>query len=200
VEDGYCLGDDVESVVVAIDNGNVDIRAGGSAQQCVAVDLGGLGSGGQGQRIENGVLYLDYDCDGLCGGDIEVIVPRRVDVDVRLGAGDVKVDERAGRVVVQVGAGSITGTDLRNGFAEFVVGTGSISAEWTQRPDDINAEVATGSIDILVPNGDYILDLSAPGGSVVVSETVIDSMDADASIFAQTDVGSISIQGHGSRR
>jgi DUF4097 and DUF4098 domain-containing protein YvlB len=194
VSDNFCLDDDVDAIVIDLNNGDVNVTAGRANELCIDVELGGLGSGAEGSYVEEGVLLLDYKCSGLCGGDVSLVAPLRIDIDVRLGAGDIRIDGRNGDVYAKVGAGEISATDLTSEYAELIVAAGEVQAEWIEQPLQVDVVVAAGSIDLIVPKGTYSLDLSAGSGSIDVSG-ITESATAESAIMAITDAGSIVVQG-----
>ena len=192
VDDSFCVYEDVYAVVLELENGDVNVEVGD--ELCVDVGLGGAGSNGVGHHVDDGRLYLDYQCGGLCGGDITVRAPADLHVRTKLSAGDVSIDHREGDVVVLLGAGSISTMDLRSRRAELLTGAGDVSAEFAERPQLVEIAVATGSIDLELPQGGYALDLDADGGSIHL-DGVFDDPGADAYIGAQVSAGSIDISG-----
>lgn len=192
VDDDFCVDEPVVGVVLDIDNGDVVVEPGD--RLCVSVELGGVGSGGVGHRVEREVLFLDYACSGLCGGEITVTAPADLLLDVELGAGDLQLDGRRGEVLARLGAGELSAHDLEAERAELAVGTGDLNASWRTRPLDVVALTAAGAVDLEVPAGAYALTVSADGGAVAL-EGVYDDPGAEAAIQAETGAGSVRIRG-----
>lgn len=194
VENSFTVRD-VHTIVLDINKGDVLVEARPGDQVRVAVDFGGLGQD-VGHRVEDGVLFLDYDCGGpeLCGGDISVEAPPRTLLELDLGAGDVTLEGMSGDLRAAVGAGAISASDLHAPTAHFATGAGEIAASFGSTPSRIDAVVATGSIDLEVPSGSYALFLDAKAGSIDV-DGIVEDPEAPNVIQAETAAGSISIDG-----
>ena len=194
VDDSFCESADIRAIVLDISNGDVSIERASGERICGTVDLGGLGSGVAGRRIEDDILFLDYACDGLCGGDITLTSPPDVQLDIRMAAGDLTVDDWTGDIVAGLGVGAIQARGLDSAVVHLATGAGSVEVGFDTRPKEIEIVVATGSVELEVPGGDYVLELSAKTGSIR-SEGVSNDPNADASIFIETNTGSIDVVG-----
>jgi hypothetical protein len=100
------------------------------------------------------------------GGDTRVeytvYVPYRYDIDAKVSAGKVDIDDVDGRVTIKLSAGTIT---LSNIFGEIEASTsaGTINAELIEQPNRVSLRTSTGSISIAVPeeiNGRFDLRTS----------------------------------------
>jgi hypothetical protein len=88
------------------------------------------------------------------GGDARVeftvYVPYRYDIDMKISAGKVDIDDVDGRVSIKLSAGTITVTNV---FGEIDASTsaGTINAELIDQPNRVSLRTSTGSISIAVP-------------------------------------------------
>ncbi len=191
VEDNFCVTDDVDEIVIDVSNGDVTLTSG--PELCVSVDVGGVATTEVTHKVKKGVLYLDYDCSA-CGGDIVITAPKSLLVDVAIGTGNLRLEGRGGDVYAAVGAGEVTSVDMTSRFTELVTAAGSVRATWAERPEYVSTVVAVGEIDIVVPTGEYDLDLESTAGPIDISG-IDESKKADAKIVALASAGAITIRG-----
>ena len=136
--------------------------------------------------------------------DLEVIAPADTELQLNTGAGSVEIRDMTGAIDAHSGAGSISVSGAR-GPAKLGVGAGSIRYQGTPA-GRCSFESGAGEISIRLPaNPDVRLDLSTGLGTISVGYDVDGSISprevtgeigdgSEASIYANTGVGSISVR------
>lgn len=163
-------------------------------------------------------LTVQEDCpedSNSCGANLVIVLPRSEDARslfARTENGNVTVQITDGSVAAFAGIGNIeleateleavrleveTGTvetDIE-GSESFIarVGVGPLRATFRDYVEELQIAVETGNIDIVVPEGEYELSLSADNGQV--ETTGIDDDRSRSSIDASTDNGNITVTG-----
>jgi len=195
IEETYEI-DDIETIVLRVDNGDVEIVADERDDVRVDLDYGGVTMDEVGMDQVGDVLYIDLDCGLLptCGGDLRLMVPPSLEIDATLEAGDLSLYELEGPVMADLWAGSLDGIELAMEYISASNTHGEVALDFELQPEQVCVDVTTGSIELDVPAGAYALDLDAAAGSVSVSGVEEDS-GASASIWARTAAGSIELKG-----
>lgn len=196
VEDRFSVEEHVDRIVLELDHGSVRIEPATSGKVEVEAELGGVGSTDYGHELIGGVLYIDYACDrrALCGGDVLVRAPSRVDLEVAVKTGDVSVRGMAGQLRIDVQTGEIRGERLSSREVELSSKTGDVHVALSRRPTLLAAVVSVGDVDLDVPAGAYFLQLDAGTGKVRV-DGVSHDPEAEGYIVAVTGAGSIRVDG-----
>ena len=163
----------VDRIVVDVSSGDVKVVE-RDGDITLSGAFGGAGHGPIHHEVDDGVLTIRYDCK-LCGGDLKIEAPSDVELDLRLGAGDLTVVDMGGT------------TDMR-------LEVGSVDASFRVAPDRIDVDVGTGAIELVVPAGGYALDVTADRGSVDL-DGVHDDPASDEEIVAHTANGSVEVLG-----
>lgn len=178
---------------------NVSVRIVGSDRDDVVIEAvahRGLLTPDQDVEVEGDRLHVSSSCGpfspfavGLfCGTEYTISVPADLDVEVD-GAGGVTIVDVAGRVDVSATGGSVT-LDGTSGPVEVHAGGGSVDGVGLRTPA-VDASADGGSLDLAFAVPPRRLDLSSDGGSVVVElpdEPVVYRVDASA------DGGSVDTQ------
>jgi len=136
--------------------------------------------------------------------DLEVVAPPDTELELNTGAGSIEIRGMTGSIDAHSGAGSISVSGAR-GPAKLGVGAGSIRYQGTPA-GRCSFESGAGEISIRLPaNPDVRLDLSTGLGTISVGYDVDGSISprkvtgdigdgSEASIYANTGVGSISVR------
>lgn len=153
----------VDRAVIRLSRGNIDIWA-RPGEPRLEIDFGGIGGGDVEQRIEDGVLYVDYACGGpeLCGGDLSLSLPPQTPVDVWVGTGNLSIQRMASEVLATTGEGVITVSDHGDAPVS-VAGSGGMFLSFLAPPSRIEALLDVGAVVLELPAGAYDLALDASG-------------------------------------
>lgn len=209
------IDEEIHSVVIEVDTGEVELRAGDGvtaavdwethwSHACPEIDI----------HASEGVLYVRGRCPAgawRCGTDFRIQVPSGVEVEATVTTGSLDLEEvgpvRAelttgqldirgakGEVDLDVTTGGIHAFDLDVEELRASVVTGSLEIELDSPFELVDAEVITGDITIAVPHGCYDMDLDAITGSISTDGVSCDC-DADSWIRAQIVTGTIDIYG-----
>lgn len=142
--------EDLSRVELRLENGEITVYSSAEFEQVhLYMEGGGLGATGFfDTEIEDGVLMVDGDCDGMCGGEIMLEVPAGLEIDAAL---------RRGELFVEL-----------------------------EEPASVKACTSTGSVDLLVPEGGYQLELE-----VGVGELYTDGVwdDPESELILASNVG-----------
>ena len=178
-DDTVTFLDPVERVVADLDAGDVEIV--GADVDEVRVDRHVEHTEGAAPELEatleDGVLTLRARCADTffesCFADHRVVLPAAVAVEIRTGAGDVRVSNVAGPLEANTGAGDVAVTDvagavtLDTGSGDIALGgaTGAVAA--TTGSGDITADaLAAGVVQVDTGAGDVALRVTASIASI----------------------------------
>lgn len=195
IDRSYTFTDDIHTIDFMVEAGDVTIQTGASDRIDLTVSFGGVGKA-WGPQVEDGVLMLDYDCEGLgiCGGELTLTVPEGVLIVGHLSMGDLSLEDVRSPVDLSVDTGSISAEGLSSPWISLMTGAGDVSAEVLTRPDELHAVVGAGALDLEVPAGIYSMELEMSAGAITL-EDVTDDPSADALITARVGTGDLSITG-----
>ena len=131
----------VDHLVIKAESGDIEIVPGGHSVDVERTDHYVIESPDVSQKLEDGVLTIDADCDSvpLCTTDYRVEVPKGVTVDARTYLGDIDVDGISAR---QIEARGYVG-DVRIDVAGKA---------------HVDARTNVGDIDVEMPAGAYEID------------------------------------------
>lgn len=177
-------------------------------------------------RIEGTKLLLDTDCGRRCGVSYEVLAPAGValrgesgsgditvtalsQVDIKVGSGNITVNDASGAVRAETGSGnivlsrvpgtisartgsgSIEGHELGAGKVRAQTGSGNISLALATA-GSVQASASSGSVELTVPAGSYQVRAHAESGSTAV--TVPNNPAAEAVLDVRTGSGNITVR------
>lgn len=141
----YRVNAPVSSLVVNDPTGSVQVTGGtGSGVSVTAVISYADSAPSISRQLAGGALTVGYSSCGDCGVGFVIAVPRGITVTVREGTGHVGLAGIAGDANVQVGTGSITGTDVSGAVDQFRAGTGGISVRFSAPPARLTAKPRPG--------------------------------------------------------
>lgn len=167
VEAPVIAGGDLVAVRVDLDAGDVALWGGDGARvEGTRIASGPLGSLTVEQRVVDGVLELTARCALLspCAVDLDLTVPRELPVEVRTGAGRVRLSGLDGDLSVRVGDGAVEGDGLGAAHAHVQVGWGEVTLAFAAEPDDVAVSLGAGDVALLLPGERYAFDLAAFDG------------------------------------
>ena len=195
IDRSYTFSEDIHTIDFNVEAGEVTVLRSASDRIELMVEFGGPGRA-EGPIVRDGVLFLDYHCEGLgiCGGEITIEVPHGVTVTGHLSMGDLSIEDIGGVVDVSTDTGSISAEGLYGPWIRLVTGAGDVSAELSVRPEALYAAVGAGAVDLTVPAGVYDLDVDLSVGAIEVAG-IIDNQDASDLIHARVGTGDLSISG-----
>lgn len=210
---------DVEAITFDVDNGHVELVAGGTD---VVVDhevrTGRFGAEVTAE-VTGGTLHLTHDCpawSGLvlgsdCAGEYVVSVPAGVvvtgvtdnggvrvtgldaSVDVRTSNGAIHLVETSGHVAAHSSNGRIIGTNLESRRVEVGTSNGGVVLDFATAPDQVEVDTSNGGVHVQVPDDgtSYAVDSSTSVGSV--STSVPTDQSAARRLDLQTSIGDVVI-------
>ena len=166
--DRVVFGGTILAVHVEIDAGDVRVDAGGEGVS-VARTLRGTAIGAVTQRVEDGILRIEARCEPLlpCGADLAITLPAGLPVDVRTGAGDVRVSGLASDLSIAVGDGDVSAYDLLAATVRVQAGWGDARLSFAAVPADVRVGVGVGDVTLAVPDAGYDVDVESLGTSRV---------------------------------
>lgn len=150
-------------------------------------------------NVKNGVLTLDSDCKAAlvkCYADLRVTVPPGIEVTVDTDSGDA--------ILALIGRQRLVWAHTDSGNVEVLVAnaravdaqtdSGDVMVDvFDSRPRRVVARSDSGSIQVLVPKGDYAVDAQTDSGEVDIGGITRNDR-APNSIEARTDSGDITIR------
>jgi len=167
----------VHKVVIKADTGDIDLVRGGHSIEVRETKSYVFDSPEVHQTVENGVLTIEGECDGvlgiLCDTDFRIEVPEGVEVEARTYVGNIEID----------------GIEADGIEARGYVGNIQIDAG---RRADVTAHTNVGDVDIAVPTGIYDIDADTTVGDT--DSGGLTSRDgAKHAIDATSDVGTVDV-------
>lgn len=208
---------DVEAITFEVDNGHVELVAGGSE---VVVDheiLTGRFGAEVSAEVIGGTLHLTHDCpawSGLvlgsdCAGEYVVSVPAGVEVtgvtdngsvrvtgldagvDVRTSNGAIHLVETSGPVAAHTSNGRVIGTNLESRSVEVGTSNGGVVLDFAAAPDRVGVDTSNGGVHVQVPDDGtiYAVDSSTSVGSV--STSVPTDQSAPRRLDLRTSIGDV---------
>ena len=140
----------VDHVVIKAETGDIEVVPGGRSVEVERTDSYAVSSPDVNQTVENGVLTIDSECDGVfspfCTTDYRVEVPEGVTVEARTYVGDVDVSVDRG-------------TDV-----EARTHVGDVDVEVPMGDYDIDTDTPVGDSDVDGPSdSDRANHTSTPG-------------------------------------
>ena len=170
----------VDHIVIKAEAGDIDVAPGGGSVEIEQTNSYVFDDPEISETVEDGVLTIESDCDGVtslfCETDFRIEVPEGVTVDARSYFGDIEVDGIAARRIE----------------ARAYVGDVEIDA---RRKGDVTARTNVGDVDVEMPRGTYDIDADAAAGDADV-DGLITSDRADHTVDAQSDVGAVDVTAH----
>ncbi|HEX8157366.1 MAG TPA: DUF4097 family beta strand repeat-containing protein [Solirubrobacteraceae bacterium] len=170
------------------------------------------------QSVHNGVLTLNSDCNVAvikCYADLRIAVPAGMQVTVQADSGDVdarEIDVRSGHMgsdsgdvrLSLVGRQQLVWAHTDSGYVEVIAAdaravdaqadSGDVAVDVFRRaPRRVLARTDSGSVQVLVPKGDYAVQAHTDSGDVKIAG-ITRNDHAPNSIQVQTDSGNIAIR------
>jgi hypothetical protein len=189
----------VHKIVIDGDTGDVDIRAGLTADVVVIHHDAWLVDRPQiKQRYADGVLTITTRCGRLkallrCRSDLQVEAPPEIDVSVMAQSGDVDLRGLNGRASVQTDSGDIRMHRVDPVTVLAKTGAGDIALDLLGEPARTAAQSSAGDVRVTVPYGAYHVDASTDGGQVKVEGVIRDDL-APQAIDVRSGAGDITIR------
>lgn len=193
VEAPVIAGGDLVAVRIDLDAGDVTLWGGEEARvEGVRSVRATSGLVELEQHVVDGVLLLRARCAWLapCSVDLDLTVPRELPVEVRTGAGRVRLSGLSGDLTVKVGDGSVEGDALGSAAAHVQVGWGEVSLGFEVEPEDLSVSLGAGDVGLLLPGDRYALDLAAFDG---VRVTGLTDDPEGGRVHARTQQGEIRV-------
>jgi hypothetical protein len=199
VRERTTIADPVSRIVIRSDVGDVDVRAGLTADVMVSRhDSWLLNKPEVRQTYANGTLTISTKCGGLrsvlrCRSDLMIDAPPEVDVVVRGDAGDVDLRGLSGRADIVTSSGDIRTHRLNPVTVRAKTDAGDVSLDLFGQPARTEARSDAGDVRVVVPYGPYRVDAAAGAGNVKVEGVIRDDL-APQAIDALTDAGDIVVR------
>ncbi|HEY8548057.1 MAG TPA: hypothetical protein VIL36_23525 [Acidimicrobiales bacterium] len=176
----------------------------------------GLRRTGYGERIEGDRLVLSSSCpivgSTFCRVHIRVEMPASLplivsndagsivvsdidaDVDLRTDAGSVEATRIGGTLQARSDAGSVTGVGLRSAHVTADSDAGSVSLDFARAPTAVAATSDAGTVEVVVPPDGEVYKVTADSDAGNVTTAVATAPDADRTIVATSDAGSVHVR------
>lgn len=189
----------VHKIVVDSDAGDVDIRAGLTADVAIQRDDRWLVDRPTvSESLRDGVLTLKTGCGHLkavlrCRSNLMIDAPPDIDVAIKTKSGDVDLRGLSGRADVETDSGDISTHRLAPVTVRAMTDAGDVSLDLFGQPTRTEAKSDAGDVRVTVPYGPYRVDANASGGNVKVEGLIRDDL-APQAIDALTDVGDVTVR------
>jgi hypothetical protein len=189
----YRMSAPVSTVVVVSHLGNVAVTGGGGPGTSVTQQVTYSKTPPVTTRtVSGGTLTITYGCPAqlVCTVGYVVQVPRDAAVQVKAGAGSVRLTGLAGNVTASADVGLINATGLTGASVRLTTQVGAVTAAFATPPAMVQAVTRVGAVTVRVPgSASYRVSAKAHVGKATVS--VRQSASAAHVITATTDVGAI---------
>ena len=189
----------IHKIVVHSDAGDVDIRAGLTADVVVQrQDAWIVDRPNVSESLKDGVLEIETGCGHLeavlrCRSDLKIDAPPEVDVAIKTKSGDVDLRGLSGRADVETDSGDIRTHRLEPVTVRAMTDAGDVSLDLFGEPARTEAKSDAGDVRVTVPYGPYRVDANASGGNVKVEGLIRDDL-APQAIDALTNVGNVTVR------
>jgi hypothetical protein len=111
----------------------------------------------------------DRPSSGPCQVEWDITAPAGTVLDLQTNAGGIEVDGMAGQITASSDSGGVEGHDLTSRKVGAKADSGGVELDFTQAPDDVNAETDAGGVTITVPGGtSYAVDASSDAGGKTI--------------------------------
>ena len=114
---------------------------------------------------------------------------------VHTGSGNLDVDKASDDLTLDTGSGTISATRLTTGIVKATTGSGRVTLQFEEAPDDVEVQTGSGAINVKVPSQSYTVEPKTSSGKITVKG--LKTGTAGGHIKATTGSGNISIQGVG---
>jgi len=196
----YAVRGPLETISLDLDEADAEIVGGGD-DRTVAVrrtDEFAFGHDAVAERsVTAGVLRIRSRCPttvlGTCAASYRLTVPDNVAVNVRTGAGDVRINGFRGSANIETHAGDVS-VGAYCGFAlRARADSGDVRATASCPPERLELRSGSGDVRALVPPGSYRVDAETDEGTRQVSGvTTMD--DAPFAIQALSGSGDVLVE------
>ncbi|WCB94185.1 hypothetical protein DSM104299_02914 [Baekduia alba] len=189
----------IHAIMVHSDAGDVDIRAGLTADVVVQRDDAWLvDRPNVSESLKDGVLTITTGCGHLkavlrCRSNLKIDAPPDVDVKIKTKSGDVDLRGLSGRADVETDSGDIRTHRLEPVTVRAMTDAGDVSLDLFGQPARTEAKSDAGDVHVTVPYGPYRVDANASGGNVKVEGLIRDDL-APQAIDALTNVGDVTVR------
>ncbi len=176
----------------------------------------GLRATGERQELIGDQLELQSSCP-LLGGDwcrVNYTVELPAGVDVRVDAdngriraqeldgvvdldtdnGGVEVVDVTGDLTIAGDNGSIRGTELASGTVVAETDNGSVTLEFVEPPNAVDARSDNGSVEVVIPNTEVAYRVDATTDNGDVSDNIRTAPDSARTILVETDNGDATVR------
>ncbi|AVP87641.1 hypothetical protein phytr_7000 [Candidatus Phycorickettsia trachydisci] len=188
----------ITDLIVEIDEGEIVIE--GSKDQNTIVDYITSRENCNTQTIKNDntIQILNNKYQNGCQASYNVKLSSNVKVNIKIGAGDVKVSNLDATTQISGGSGNISLSDVTKNVS-IKLGTGNVEFKTNLeplKPLDTKLEIGTGNISYLLPKNSIIKNSikSLPGASYIDGNFKYDNMKYDFNLDIKLGVGYISVK------
>jgi hypothetical protein len=198
--DSFTIAGPVTKVIVSSAAGNVDVVAADVDRVSVEQTSRWLTDEPEPTRtLAGGVLRLGDECLGgwaifRCETDYDITVPRGVDVDVDVEAGNVSVTGVDGTLVLHSDAGNLDGTRLAAESVRADSDAGNVRLAFSAAPTSLDADSDAGNVELELPRAEYAVETDTDSGDTSVSGIVSYDLAAHT-VRASSDAGDVTIRG-----
>lgn len=209
---------DVRGLSVANGSGKITVTGSDSGKALVTADkikfekncVLNMDQTGTALRIEVKQTSLFKRAD--CQVDIDIQIPRAVDLDLKTGSGSISVKGTKGKVVYRAGSGDVdfdaeiisldgatgSGSVRAVGLtsnADLKVGSGSVNLVYSKKPESgkLNIEIGNGDATVLIPSNTKMTTAFKAGSGQLTNE-IGDTPGAAFTIAAKAGSGNLLVK------
>jgi hypothetical protein len=176
----------------------------------------GLRTTGERQELVGDRLELQASCPVFgadwCRVSYTVLVPADLDVrvdtdngrievqaldgvvDLDADNGRVEVLDVTGALTIAADNGSVTATELASGTVIAETDNGSLTLQFVEPPDAVDARSDNGSVEVVIPDTELTYRVDATTDNGDVSENIRTAPDSDRTILVETDNGDATVR------
>lgn len=209
------LATPIKTIVTTLDVGDVSVRPStGAVPMFVEAEAQWLVERPKVTFSQRGsIVVVDSSCaddDPMCRVDLTLSIPTGAALEIRgeetsisatnldgaaaleTAVGDIALDDMAGALDVNIGAGELHGVNLTSAEVAVTLDAGDVALDFTDGAAAVSVTADLGSVSLVVPPIGYHVDASSGAGTVEIG--VVESPAATRSLAVHTRSGDVSIQ------
>jgi hypothetical protein len=198
----FAVAGELDGVTLDVGESDVDVVRGrqGSLVRVERTDRFSFGHSARVQRtIESGRLRLQSRCPTTvlhaCSVGYRVVVPDNVPVDIRTGAGAVRLHDYRGSARISTDSGNIAVQGYCGFMLQARTETGDVTASTACPPPQLSLRSTSGDVRAFVPTGRYEVDAASTAGTLAV-RGLTQVSDSPFSIEVLSSKGNVLVEGH----
>lgn len=184
------------AVAVEVDQGDVEVRAvPGTTVAGAEAEVRSVIAPERTAEVVDGEARLSWACRlwSTCRVDVRARIPAGADLRAETAFGDIDVAGPAGDLELETGSGEVTARGVDAIEAAVTARSGDVVLSFARRPFDVDVEVSSGDIEVVVPAGAYRIEAETRAGDVLL-RGVRDNPDAPGRIRLDTTAGDVTVR------